>query len=248
MYQEKVLKNIEVSDSFHINGVLLTKENNESLVICCHGLGGNGNNHMNLETRDFVVENNLDYDVFRFDFYKEAENRRSFLNTTVQSQVNDLEKIVNFFSIKYDKIYIMAASYGALTSAVLNSNKVTKQALIDPSFVIDTSWEQSNSKSILDIEGNKFNVSFDMTIPFLFNEDMKQEGLKWSPNKSQDYIDQINVETLIVQANSPYYHLSKHLNFENENIQTHFMEHADHSFTRLNNMNDMLKKVFSYFE
>ncbi|HAG52193.1 MAG TPA: hypothetical protein DCL21_00200 [Alphaproteobacteria bacterium] len=247
MFQEKVLKNIEVSDNFHINGVLLTKESNSSLIICCHGLGGNGNNHMNLKTRDYVVENNLNYDVFRFDFYKEADNHRSFLNTTVESQINDLGKVIDFFSIKYDNIYIMATSYGALTSAVLNSNKVTKQALIDPSFIIDVPWAQSNSSVMVDADGNKFNVSFDRTVPFLFNEDMKQEGLAWSPIKSQEHIDNINVDTLIVQANSPYYQLSRSLNFANENIETYYMEHADHNFTKLNSMNIMLKKVFMYF-
>lgn len=247
MYIEKYLKDIKVSDEFSINGSLLTKDGNTSIIISCHGLGGTKDNHMNLEIRNYIVKNELNYDNFRFNFYKEAENYRSFLNTTIESQVNDLEKLIDFFSYKYDNIYLIGASYGGLTCAVLNSNKVNKQALIDPSFVIDVAWAQAKLKKVIDSDENIFNISFDKHVPMLFNENMRSEGLAWSPLKSQEYISSINIPTLIVQANSPYYQLSKSLDYNNEFIKTKYIETADHSFTNLNSMSIMLKDVFNHF-
>lgn len=248
MYQEKAIKNIPIADNFSTSGYLLEKANNKSLVICCHGLGGNAHNHMNLSVRDYIIKNELNFDCFRFDFYKEAENHRNFLNTTIQAQVDDLDKIITFFADRYENIYLVSASYGGLTTAVLNSIKVTKQALIDPSFIIDVPWAQSTSIQLIDKEKNIYNANFDKNVPFLFSSEMKAEGLAWSPNKSQEYIDNIKVDTLLVQANSPYYELSKSLNFDNRNIKTIYIESADHSFTTIGSMDIMLKETFEYFK
>lgn len=247
MFTEKLLKDIEVSDGFKINGSLLSKDGNNSIIISCHGLGGTQDNYMNLKIRDYIIENNLNFDNFRFNFYKQSDNYRSFLNTTIASQVRDLEQLIDFFSVKYENIYLVGASYGGLTCAVLNSQKVTKQALIDPSFVIDVAWAQANTVRLIDFEKNVFTASFDKHLPMLINDKMKNEGLTWTPLKSQEYIKRISLPTLIMQANSPYYQLSKSLDYNNQFIKTVYVDEADHSFTSLNAMNTMLKEVFEHF-
>lgn len=242
MYKEIKIKDINLADNKHSTGILLTKKS-KNLIITAHGLGGNNGNYMNLKARDYIVDNNLDYDVFRFDFYNFSNNQRNFLETTIASQIGDLNSIISHFEESYTNIYLLATSYGALTAAALNSDKLTKQILVDPSFIIDIQWQNANK-----IKAGDYLINSDKHIPFAFNKHMQDEGLEWSAEKSQTIINNINLPTLLIQADSIHYKLAANLNYSNKHITVQHMPNADHSFTRLGVCDEMLAKAINFIE
>lgn len=241
MFKEIALK-ISIADSKESAGILLTNEKSKNLIISVHGLTGTGRNYISLKTRDYITENNLDYDMFRFEFYNESEMQRSFLNTTIETQISDLNSIINYFADRYENIYLQAMSYGGLTAAALNSAKITKQILVDPSFIIDLQWQNANTKTL---QGGEV-ITLDHHMPTLFNKEMKTEGLAWSASKSQQIISNITSPTLIIQANSIHYKLGVNLDYSNNNILLKYFENADHSFTYLNACEKMLIESFNF--
>lgn len=247
MFTEKDLR-IDVANNYITNGTLVTN-NNESIIICCHGLGGKKDNNMNIAIREYIVTNNLPFDTFRFNFYDENENTRSFLDATVESQVNDLNKIIKYFEPLYKNIYIIGASYGGLTIACLNSDKVTKQALIDPSFIIQPLWSEGKFIDVINNDDDEYCVTFHRNIPTLVNKKMREEGLNWNPEKSQQALDAITAETLIVKADTIHAKLlDSSLKLNNDKISSLFIKGADHSFNKLNTMNIMLSEVFNFIQ
>tara|TARA_Y100000590_G_scaffold307419_1_gene347067 strand:- start:11792 stop:12526 length:735 start_codon:yes stop_codon:yes gene_type:complete len=243
VFKEIEVRNITLIDNKNAMGILLTNENKD-LIICVHGLASSSNNYVNLKIRDYVIDNNLNYDVFRFDFYNSNNNTRSFQETTIETQVQDLENIIKNFSPKYDNIYLLATSYGALTSVALNSKLITKQILVDPSFVINLQWKCANIK----ITEDNLYINNSLNIPSLLNPEMYKEGLAWTAKKSQELINNISSPTLIIQANSFYYKMSAKLDYSNTKIITHYIESADHNFINMNSCNIMLQKAFSFIK
>jgi esterase/lipase len=250
MFTEIKVKDIALKDNKTSSGVLLKNEvnKNNSIIICAHGLGGSSTNYMNLKLRDYIVENNLNFDTFRFNFYTSNDKNRSFLDTTISSQMHDLESIIEYFSKEYENVYLMATSYGALTAAALNSQIITKQILVDPSFIIDIQWQHANNKLVKNQTGEEFNINFDNYVPRLYNKAMELEGLAWNSEKSQQIIHNIAKPTFIIQANSIHHKMAENLDYSNPNIITEYIECADHSFTRINSCNIMLNSLFNFLK
>jgi pimeloyl-ACP methyl ester carboxylesterase len=124
---------IKTSDNNTIYGVL-NEPNNKSdkLVIFVHGFTGHKNEHIFFNGAKFLKNNNIA--SFRFDLYSWQKGARTFTDCDIQTHVDDLTSVFNYFKSKYKKIYLVGHSLGGIVvlRSKLNANGII---LWDPSHV-----------------------------------------------------------------------------------------------------------------
>lgn len=105
------------------------KHTNE-LVIFVHGLLSNQNHPTFLKASPYFRKEN--YAVLKFDFYSQEKKARSFSNTTVREQVNDLENIISHYEMSFKNISIVAHSFGSVISLMTKSSHIKNIILWEP--------------------------------------------------------------------------------------------------------------------
>ncbi len=130
---QKTIK-IKTKDGFQIYGDLLSapKPSNK-LVIFCHGFTGNRNEHIFFNGSQYFTKKG--FDTFRFSFYSDEKGARHFENTKISQHGQDITTVVNHFSKKYKKIYLVGHSFGGTSLLFADSSKVSAMVFWDASYM-----------------------------------------------------------------------------------------------------------------
>jgi esterase/lipase len=109
-----------------------SKESTKKAVIFVHGLTGNMYQHIFFNGSKFFVSH--DYTTFRFNFHSDKALSRSILNCTLDDYINDLNKVIHYVheSRKFESIYLIAHSMGAVISLFADHAPIEKICLWDP--------------------------------------------------------------------------------------------------------------------
>jgi len=142
-------------DKIKIVGIL-SKNNNEKVIILCHGLTINKDEDgIFIELSESLVKNG--FDCFRFDFRGHGESSGKQEEMTVSGELTDLTTIFNFIKDKnYKKIGLLGASFGGgIVSLFSSFNQENIFALVLWNPVLDySSWiypKNNWEKNILEI-------------------------------------------------------------------------------------------------
>ncbi len=122
------------------------KRSTDKLVIFVHGLLSNQNHPAFLKASPYFKKEN--YAVLKFDFYSQKESARSFSNTTMREQADDLENIINYYKKNFKDISVVAHSLGGIVSLLTKTDNIKKIILWEPS--IEPKNVFSSSKKIDD--------------------------------------------------------------------------------------------------
>jgi uncharacterized protein len=112
--------NILTSDGHNI--VFIHKNvNSDSVVLMCHGITSEKNESGVYDFFSRQVER-LGIDTFRFDFRGHGDSHIPPMETTIAGMIIDLNTVLKYLSNRYDKIYLLAASFGASIVLLLKQN------------------------------------------------------------------------------------------------------------------------------
>ncbi len=127
---EKVIE-IKTQDKHIIYGTLNFKVKSDKLIIFVHGLTGNKNEHIFFNGYKYFNLNG--YDTFRFDLYTDSKLGRTLLECTIDTHAEDVSTVLDYFSGKYKKIYLVGHSFGGPSILFSTQKNVEKIVLWDPS-------------------------------------------------------------------------------------------------------------------
>jgi len=144
---------IVADDKKNISGTLVCSEKTRGkLVIFVHGLFGHQNDHIFFNGAYALAKKGID--SYRFDFYSNKKNTRSFSQSSSSIQKADLESVVKYFGKKYLDITIVAHSMGGYISLLWNEKHNKKY--VKRFILLDPSWEPKQIFSNL-----RFSKEFD---------------------------------------------------------------------------------------
>jgi alpha/beta superfamily hydrolase len=147
---------IVATDKKSISGTLVRAEKTEGkMVIFVHGLFGDQHNHIFFNGAHALAKKGID--SYRFDFYSNKKNTRSFSQSSSLLQKTDLESVVKYFGKKYSDITIVAHSMGGYISLLWNEKHNKKY--VKRFVLLDPSWEPTQIFSDL-----RFSQKFDFFI------------------------------------------------------------------------------------
>lgn len=123
---------INTSDRCKIYGVLNKLDDRESdnLIIFVHGITGSKDEHQYLRAPEFF--NIRGYDTFRFDLYSDLEKGRGLIDCNIQIHSIDLSNVLDYFKLKYQKIYLVGHSLGCTVVLNTDISIVKKTVFWDP--------------------------------------------------------------------------------------------------------------------
>lgn len=84
----------------------------KNLIIFVHGLTGNRNEHLFFNGADFFATRG--FDSFRFDLYSGEKGGRNLSQVSLSIHAADLNQVVKYFRKKYQNIFVIGHSLGAL--------------------------------------------------------------------------------------------------------------------------------------
>lgn len=104
---------VDTPDNHKIYGTLNEpKDETDKLVIFVHGFTGNSNEHIFFNGAKVLNKNNIA--SFRFDLYSWEEGARHMPDCDIQTHVDDLTTVFNYFKDKYKNIYLIGHSLGGI--------------------------------------------------------------------------------------------------------------------------------------
>lgn len=140
---QKIIK-IKTKDGFVIYGDLLSaSKRSNKLVIFCHGFTGNRNEHIHFNGAQYFTKKG--FDTFRFDFYNGEKGARHFEQTKISQHGQDITTVVNHFSKKYKKIYLVGHSFGGTSLLFANPSKVSAMVFWDASYINSIAFKKEFS-------------------------------------------------------------------------------------------------------
>lgn len=136
---------IDTPDGHKIYGFLSTpKEKPDKLVIFVHGFTGNCNEHIFFNGAKYLRGEGIAN--FRFDLYNWQKGGRTFTDCDIQTHVDDLKTVVEYFKNKFKKIYLIGHSLGGI---------VVLQAGLDVDGIV--LWDPSHAASFIGEDDYEYN-------------------------------------------------------------------------------------------
>ena len=110
------------TDGIKLCGLLSKVNNDDSIIVLCHGLKATKEKEGFNTLVKLLQENNIN--SFRFDFRSHGESTGNQYDMTPLKEVEDVESTLKLLeSMNYKKIVLLGASFGAGTIALLDINK-----------------------------------------------------------------------------------------------------------------------------
>lgn len=110
------------TDEIKLCGLLSKVNNNDSIVILCHGLKATKHKEGFDTLVELLQKNNIN--SFRFDFRSHGESTGNQYDMTPLKEVEDVEATIKLLDgMNYKRIFLLGASFGAGTIALLDINK-----------------------------------------------------------------------------------------------------------------------------
>ncbi len=217
--------------------------NSKKVVLLCHGITSSK------DEGGFYVElskhlEEIGFNTFRFDFRGHGESKITSENATIAGMLIDLNTIINYLDDKYDKIYIVAASFGAsillLLSQQIKFSKVTKVALLNPVTSYESTFTSANvpwgksffpqgginsvfKKKQIIINEKKFKLNPEMAVEFYY---YKPQDTNWNSSIPMVIFHGTKDQTVLIE-DSKYFvrkQLPKHMELVELSKSSHGLE------------------------
>lgn len=230
---------IKTPDNHLIYGTLSGSDKpKDKLVIFVHGFTGFCNEHIFYNGAKFLKNNNIAN--FRFDLYNWQDKARSFLDCDIQTHVDDLKTVFNYFKDEYQKIYLIGHSLGGI---VVLESKLPAAGIIlwdsshSGSKILDEEYEYISSKQIYLLNwGIVYAIGKKMYDDKKFYSDPK-ELISWirCPIKIICAGDGV-----LVEGGEEYYKLAK------EPKEFSLIEGADHTFDEGDTEDELFQQTLDF--
>lgn len=229
---QKIIK-IKAKDKFVIYGDLLSaSKRSNKLVIFCHGFTGNRNEHIHFNGAQYFTKKS--FDTFRFDFYGDKKGARHFENTKISQHGHDITTVINYFSKKYKKIYLIGHSFGGTSLLFADSSKVSAMVFWDASYI-----EQREEKKAFPYDKTRGGYNIDWGMSVIVGKDFVEELLDFPD--CGDLVKKIHAPVKFIGAGkSDFLNSKKYFSNSNEPKSIAVIKDADHNF----NSPDTEQKLF----
>lgn len=131
---------IPLNDMLYLYGTHAAGGQSNTLIIFVHGLLSGQDTQLIVEGAHLFAQHG--FHTFRFDLYSQKADTRSFANTPMSVQSEDIVQVINHTSAHYTAVAIIAHSLGAYLTLLallpMAHDRVTKLIFWDPS------WEPKN--------------------------------------------------------------------------------------------------------
>ncbi len=234
--EEKV--EINTDDNHIIYGILNSMENtNGNIIIFCHGLSGNINEHHYFNAVAFF--NKRKYTTFRFNFYARAPKARQFSECSISIHAQDINTVLDYFKNKYKNIFLVGHSLWALAIMNAQTDIVKKIIYWDPS---------CGPKKIEDknITYNKKTWLYTLHwgLEFIANQDMINEWME--SNNLAKYSKRLKWNCGFIFAGNNSYYKAWEPYIKNYNIKV--VKWASHVFTEEGTEKKLFEKTLELLE
>lgn len=227
---------INTPDDHIINGILNEpNEKTEKLVIIVHGFTGNCNEHIHYNGAKYFKDEGIA--SFRFNLYSAEEKARSMVDCDIQTHVNDLRTVFDYFKGKYLKIYLVGHSMGGI---------VVLESKLDVDGII--LWDSSHGASSINNSIYKYNESLksyilNWGIVYVIGKKMFEDKLKYTA--PDILMSQVNCpikiicagNSEVIEGGKDYYRLAK------EPKSFKIIEGACHTFDEEGTEDELLKET-----
>ncbi|MDR1026430.1 MAG: alpha/beta hydrolase [Lactobacillus sp.] len=234
-------------DGMKISG-LASFANNSKIVLIFPGLTGQPQHYMFLKFRDELIKNG--YDVFITHPYSSEEKNnhqpRALANITTQRHIDDIEDVINHFSKKYEQVYATGHSLSGRMLLFANTDKLSKQALVDPSsgFDNDKARERMTDYYKTNLDGKHY-IDWEDGLTYAVGP-LVDEFMSVTSQSIISAVDKLKVETLFIKAGDtvialPYkFHMTP---------KTRFVEvpNAAHTFWQHGTAEQAIKEIINFF-
>jgi pimeloyl-ACP methyl ester carboxylesterase len=235
---------IPTKDGAAIYGVTNSGRGNKAVVIMAHCLAGSVNSYLLRSAVERFVPAGVD--CLRLNFYSWEDEARRLRDCTIGTHAMDLASVIEAKAMKYDHIFVVGHSFGAVAAIKANHHAVTAYSLWDPSYDLPSINFAEGSRRV------ERDFLFDWGIELVIGRRMVRDCLK---NYDRANCRQLSRDCLaplqVITAAADIYGKRK------ESWQTYavkgrrdFVAGADHNFTSLHSaekLHDLTLKWFSKF-
>lgn len=182
---------IDTSDNHKIYGTLNKPENaTDQLVIFIHGFTGNSNEHIFFNGAKELNKKKIA--SFRFDLYSWEEAARHMPDCGIQTHVDDLRTVFDYFKDKYARIYLVGHSLGGIV--VLESSlPASAYILWDPSYA-STYTELNDYKYVKELDA----YTLDWGVVYVIGKKMREDD--WTQSSSEELMSKVKCPIKIINA------------------------------------------------
>lgn len=236
--------NLEIvtDDGFKICGTLEYQNSDDNkLAIFSHGFISDTNNHLIYNAAPFLHQRGIA--TFSFDYYSNQQGTRPFLKSSLTTHIKDLERVVLELKNKYEDIYLIGHSLGALITLAINPEHIKAIALWDP--VSDVGNIVKGMEFVPSLDAFLFKNRVDVLIP----KDMVDDFLKYK--SITEFIKNNPVPIKTILAGNKYSQKTLELlNEDNSNYdrETDVVREANHSFDNREAERNLFEKTFAWIE
>ena len=176
--------NFMTNDNVRVYGIL-NNNNSDTCVIMCHGIRSGREEHGNF-TKLVEELNKYKIDNFRFDFRGHGESKEDFLKMDIVGAIKDLEATMEYINdLKYEKIILLGASFGAGIISLIDYNKyknISNLILWYPCIVYENTdiFSKKNVEKSID-DGYFETKSMRTGKVFRFSKEFMTQTLKYKP-------------------------------------------------------------------
>lgn len=235
------------SDNVKLCGLLSKVNDDNKIIILCHGIRGNKNERNSFITLAKNLQNQ-NYNSFRFDFRGHGESTGRDYEMTITNEVQDLEHTIDMLKQKgFKEFILLGASFGASIISLLDYSKHTDvkglicwYGALDYKIITDDSFFSEENKNIAEIKGYYPSISKRTGKEFKFGLPLFNEVYSIVPYES---LIKINLPVLFVHGKIDKmvpYMLSKKVSEMCKNSEIELIENGDHSF---DNSEEALKEA-----
>ena len=228
------------TDNVKLCGLLSKVNDNNSIVILCHGLKGDKTERNSFSKLVEMLQKNS-INSFRFDFRGHGESTGNDYEMTPLKEVEDLESTIKMLENKnYNNIVLLGASFGASIISLLDADKYESIKGLDyfatieeDHFFSDEHMQIAKEKGYYEIISKRTGKSFKLGI------NLYEEIHKLVPYQHLIYKD---IPILFVHGTKDRmipYGLSEKVNALCKNSSLKLIENGDHTFD--NDPNALLK-------
>jgi len=175
------------NDNVKVYGTL-SRDGSNICVIMCHGIRAGKEEHGNF-TKLAEELNKEKIDNFRFDFRGHGESKEDFLKMNIAGAIKDLETSIEYISkLKYKKIILLGASFGAGIISLIDYNKyenISNLILWYPCIVYENTDVFSKENVEEAINNSYFETkSMKTGKVFKFSKEFMIQTLKYKPSEN----------------------------------------------------------------
>lgn len=235
---------IETQDGATIYGVKnsASVEPSEGAVFIVHGLSGCMHEYAFKRAADYFQEK---YDVYRFNLYDWHDGARTLIDCTIKTHADDLNAVLNAFSLSYKKNFLVGHSYGGPSVMMANPSGVTAVSLWDPTFDL-TRIKKDFKRDIIE-DDQVYVVSGG--VHFLIGKDMYEEAGKLDEIECIKLSKSFSAPVQVINAAEGLYVHDKisYNSFGHKNNCREVISGSEHCFVEGDSCDCLLDKTLEWF-